>query len=347
MINAKSGISCNQNVRFTSGISAISGIKGTLPNSYQAYYPFTSDFIDQVSNDYVAIFDNQPAFGGGGINTAANTNISVTTFQNDSKGVWLDSPSDDGGANPCGLGDFDASGFVNGVLFTSGTAGFLTFNGSTAGKYQGISLTNIDGAIGLGSGGSIVELGFNSESILSFNIIEGDQASVQNEFEFGNFWTFDITRSDYFTGSLAADTTVVGNIRVSAGDDISGFTAPKIWDTSGDFRLGYIGIGKTVADITSQVLLQTGNMGISTGIGITFAEIGASISALSVTSDTIVGECFIKYVGGMLSIIIDGVESTPVASAAPSIGGFCQAGASASNALAAPGTYGGLLFEVL
>ena len=88
-------------------------------------------------------------------------------------------------------------------------------------------------------------------------------------------------------------------------------------------------------------------MGISTGLGITFAEIGASISSLPVVSDTIVGECYIKYVGGMLSIVIDGAESTPVASAAPVIGAIAQIGANTSNMLQAPGTYGGLLFEVL
>lgn len=205
MINATSGISCTQNIKFTSGINAISGIKATLPLSYQAFYPFSSDLIDQVSGNITASFANAPTFGGGGINTVANTDITVPT--------------------------------------------------------------TLDG-----------------------------------------------------------------------GDS---------WDASGDFTFGYTGIGKTVADVTGQVLLQTGNMGISTGIGITFAEIGASISSLPVDSDDIIGECFIKYIGGMLSIVIDGVESTPVASAPPTIGNFAQIGANIANASPAPGTYGGLLFEAV
>lgn len=205
MINAKSGISCNQNIRFISGINAVSGIKGTLPESYQAFYPFISDLIDQISGTIAASFANSPTFGGGGINTVANTDITVPTT--------------------------------------------------------------------LEGGGS--------------------------------------------------------------------------WDTSGDFIFGYINIGKTVADVTGQVLLQTGNMGITTGIGITFAEIGASISSLPVDSDTIVGECFIKYIKGMLSIVIDGVESTPVASVAPSIGAFAQIGANISNLSPAAGTYGGLVFQAI
>ncbi len=175
-------------------------IEADAPESFQAFYPFLSDFEDKVSGTLTASFDNAPTFGGGGINTVANTNITVPT----------------------------------------------------------------------------------------------------------------------------------------AG-----------WDTTGDFRFGYINIGKTVADVIGQVLLQTGNMGITTGIGITFAEIGASISSLAVDSNTIVGECFLKYVGGMLSIVIDGVESTPVASVAPTIGAFAQVGANISNLNPAPGTYGGLLFEVL
>lgn len=178
---------------------------GDLPPSFQAFYPFKSDLVDQVSGTLVASFANAPTFGGGGINTVANTDITVPAT--------------------------------------------------------------------LVGGGS--------------------------------------------------------------------------WDTTGDFRFGYTNIGKTVADISGQVLLQTGNMGISTGIGITFAEIGASISSLAVTSDTIIGDCFIKYVGGMLSIVIDGTESTPVASSAPTMGAFAQIGANISNASQAPGTYGGLIFEVL
>lgn len=167
---------------------------------------------------------------------------------------------------------------------------------------------------------------------------------------FQAFYPFESDLKDQVSGTLTASfanapTFGGGGINTVANTDITVVTDG--WDTTGDFRFGYLSIGKTVADLTSQVLLQTGNMGITTGIGITFAEIGASISSLSVTSDTITGECFIKYVGGMLSIVIDGVESTPVASAAPTIGAFAQIGANITNTLAAPGTYGGLVFEVL
>ena len=349
MINATSGISCTQNVKFTSGISAISGIKGTLPGSYQAFYPFVSDFIDQVSNDYFAITNNNPSFGGGGINTVANTDMSVTTFQADKKGLLIDEKGN--GGLLCNLGDLNNGTFTNGVLTAPSVTPLITMVGSTvSGKYfdAGVSSLLIDSRFIIGSH-SIPVIGVSNPNTWQLDLtgtgLDSDDLRdlIGNDGASSNPFAIDVTRSGYLTSQAAWST-----VRTTAGDTLLGsLPTPEQWDVSGDFRFGYIGIGKTVADVTGQVMLQTGNMGISTGIGITFAEIGASISALSVDSDTIVGECFIKYVGGMLSIVIDGAESTPVASAAPVIGAFAQEGANISNSSAAPGTYGGLLFEVL
>lgn len=336
MINATSGISCTQNIKFTSGISAISGIKGTLPESYQAFYPFNSNFIDQVSNDYIALFDNIPSFGGGGVNTVANTNLRVTAFQQDGKGVYLDENGN--GGVPFITSNFTGAGWTNGA---SPTGLLLTAAQGQPGKFAGLVTSDFIGApLYAGNSIAIITATPSNEQI-TFIVVQG----TWEDFQRPNLITIDFSFSGYYPNETGVGS--VAEVRDDAGDDVSGFPAAVQWDTSGDFRFGYIGIGKTVADITSQVLLQLGNMGISTGIGITFAEIGASISSLPVTSDTIAGECFIKYVGGMLSIVIDGVESTPVASAAPVIGAFAQEGANTSNMLAAPGTYGGLLFEVL
>ena len=167
---------------------------------------------------------------------------------------------------------------------------------------------------------------------------------------FQAFYPFESDLEDQVSGTLTASFAVAptfggGGINTDASTDITVVTDG--WDTTGDFRFGYINIGTTDADVIGQVLLQSGNMGITTGIGITFAEIGASVSSLAVDSDAIAGECFIKYVAGMLSIVIDGAESTPVASAAPAIGAFAQIGANISNLTPAPGAYGGLVFEVL
>ena len=321
-----------------------SGMSSQIPGSWQAYYPFLSDFQDDVSNDYLALFDNLPTFGGGGVNTVANTNLRVTTFQADGKGVYLD--DGDGGVD-CKLSNFTNAGFVDGVDQTSMQMTFVT-SGDT-GKYQGLVVTPWVGMVGYAKNGSIIRcISIVNDRTFNFEILKGvigDVTDTVNGFAYPAVWIPDFSFSDFYPNETGVGS--VAEMRTNAGDDVSGVPAAKPWDTSGDFRFGYIGVGKTVADITAQVMLQTGNMGISTGIGITFAEIGASISSLPVTSDAIVGECFLKYVGGMLSIVIDGAESTPVASAAPAIGAFAQIGANISNASPAPGTYGGLLFEPL
>lgn len=329
--------------KYNQGIFPIDyGSFGTviLPLSFQAFYPFLADFTDRVSSDYVAVFDNLPAFSGGGINTIANTNVKVSTYQSGKKGAFLD--NGDGGVDVI-LGDFSIeTNWANGV---NTTENIITFSGdTTTGKFAGLLTGDFDGSVASNpiNNARIIVTMRNAGS-LDYTVIEGTDAEIQAGFEFPNAWTLDASLSDFAPSNEAG----FRSIRTAAGDDVSGFPAALPWDTSGDFRFGYTGIGKTVADIASQVMLQTGNMGISTGIGITFAEIGASISSLPVTSDTIVGECFIKYVGGMLSIVIDGAESTPVASAAPTIGAFAQIGANVTNSLAAPGTYGGLVFEVL
>lgn len=346
MINATSGISCTKNVKFISGISAISGINTTLPNSFQAFYPFLSDFKDRVSNDYDALFNNQPSFGGGGLNTVANTNLQVTTFQEDGKGVYLDEPAT--ATIPAFASNFTSGSFVGGIATDGSMPRLTNFDTTTPGKYSGL----IDSVKELGSiyssidGTSVLRvISSPNTNQVNFEYLIGGDTEFIAGFTHPKEYRIDRTFSAWFPMETGAGS--VSELRVNAGDDVSGFSTSVQWDTSGDFKFGYTGIGKTVADIAGQVMLQTGNMGISTGIGITFAEIGAAISALSVDSDTIVGECFIKYVGGMLSIVIDGTESTPVASAAPVIGAFAQEGANTSNSLAAPGTYGELLFEVL
>jgi len=350
MFKSRQGFQSRKGFQSRGGFESKGGISSSIPPSWQAYYPFSSDFEDKVSKDYEALFFNEPSFGGGGINTVANTNISVTTFQADKKGVLLD--KDGNGGRVCTAGDSTGGGFVNGVRVGTNRISFSQTSGVT-GKYVALVKTLLVGAVLTGSNGvTLVVVSMSSTSILEYSLIRNptgltDDAAIQEGFENTgdslNGWDIDFSRSGYLTdqAQLAAD-------RATAGDTLlASLPTPEQWDVSGDFRFGYIGIGKTSADIAGQVMLQTGNMGISTGFGITFAEIGASISALSVDSDTIVGECFIKYVGGMLSIVIDGAESTPVASAAPAIGAFAQVGANISNLLPAPGTYGRLLFDVL
>lgn len=345
-MKASLGIGATKNVKFKSGISASIGIESSIPPSFQCFYPFVFDFLDRVSGEYEAVFDNLPSFGGGGVNTVANTDLQVTTFQDNGKGVYLDEP-DQPGSNPCIIGQFTSANAVNGVDPLANTFTFNEFGGGQTGKYFTFVNNLQIGCIVIAPDGNQVRVtatnGFALWTVQRLTTMTNQQ--LIDSFGFPNQLTVDFSASDYYPTETGLNS--VAEVRTNAGDDVSGFPTSKQWDVSGDFRFGYIGIGSTVADVLSQVLLQTGNMGITTGIGITFAEIGASISSLSVTSDTIVGECFLKYVSGMLSIVIDGVESTPVASAAPAIGGFAKCGTNNDNTLPAAGTYGELIFEVL
>jgi hypothetical protein len=152
-------------------------------------------------------------------------------------GSAIDSPSDNGGANPCVLGNFNDVNYTNGV-FPSSNA--LTFGGG--GKYvsalDDVNDYDIGGVISNEAVGARVRVTsiFNTGGVIIERITPmTDQELIDwfgNDGTGSNKLTWDRTPSDYFTTDMVAFRLAIDTLRTNAGDNatwLASLPAPKQW----------------------------------------------------------------------------------------------------------------------
>jgi hypothetical protein len=174
------------------------------------------------------------------------------------KGVWLDSPSDNGGANPCVLGNYNVGAYGGGV--SAGTMTFLRDGGAeTAGKYEGLLDSAFSGAVVTAiDTGSKVKGTFSNSNTFVFQLLKGSA----DDFKYPAKLRIDFTTSDYFTGDFPTDTTTVGNLRDAAGDDVPSLGVAEQWpanDFTLDIRFKYLGQRDTSSPIIAESTVDSDN----------------------------------------------------------------------------------------